>query len=639
MPYLCFDIGSSSLKSAVVSEDGKLLGLARRPVPLAYGDDGAHEADPDGWVDAMLSAGAEASALARSAGGLEIRALAVSGNGPTLLATDASGAPLGPALSWLDRRAVREAEEVSALAGKPIDPTFYLPKALRMWRTAETELRDRIRWFFSCPEYLLYTLSGVALTYLPHSDYEPYIWNERMLSALGLPRDRFPPFAAPASLAGTLRAAAASRLGLEPGIPVVTGFPDFLAAIVGSASVEIGIACDRSGTSEAINLCASRPFPTRALLSLRHPVEGLWNVSGGLSTSGAALEWLADILAPAVEGKKEAAVAGLLAEARKCPPGARGLVFLPYLAGERAPLWDAERRAAFVGLSVGHGRSEMARALCESLAYSLKLASNLAIAEGMPFKLLRVSGQAAANDFLNELKADIFGIPVEAPTIVDCELVGDAAACALAIGDAESLSQSAASLVRIRRRFDPRPIRGLRESFLLVRVGVIRPRPRGSPSVNISSSVVQTLVLFILMAVGFGAGKARVLDEAGVKGISRLLVNFILPALIIESMQRPFTPELRDFAYKMLGASFLAYAAAFPLSWLFVRAIGAKGPERGADTFGAIFSNCAFMGFPVVEAIFGKDAIFAASIANIPFQLLAFSVGPYICSPRPREEK
>jgi malate permease and related proteins len=147
---------------------------------------------------------------------------------------------------------------------------------------------------------------------------------------------------------------------------------------------------------------------------------------------------------------------------------------------------------------------------------------------------------------------------------------------------------------------------------------------------NLSPSVVQTLILFMLMAIGFIAGKTRILDEAGGKGISRLLVNFILPALIIASMQRPFTPELRDLAFKMLGVSFLGYAIAFPLAWLLVRAMGTRGAEQGAHGFGALFSNCAFMGFPVVEAILGKDAIFAASVANIPFQLLAFSVGPFI---------
>jgi hypothetical protein len=148
--------------------------------------------------------------------------------------------------------------------------------------------------------------------------------------------------------------------------------------------------------------------------------------------------------------------------------------------------------------------------------------------------------------------------------------------------------------------------------------------------VTLSPSFVQTIVLFVLMAIGFASGKARVLDETGDKGLSRLLVNIIVPALIIESMQRPFTPELRDFAFRMLGVSFLSYALAFALAAVLVWAIRAKGAERGAHAFGAVFANSAFMGFPVIEAILGKDSLFAASVANIPFNLLAFSVGPYI---------
>jgi xylulokinase len=464
--YLCFDIGSTSLKSAAISERGELLSLARRPVDqgrdpeaalASLGGAGSHEVEAGGWVEAALSAGAEALAAARGAPGkrLEIRALAVSGNGPTLLAADAEGLPIGPALSWLDRRAASEAAEVSALAGRVVDPTFYLPKALRLWRLADEKGRHRIRSFFACPEYILYALCGEALTCLPHPGYEPYIWNSSMIAALGLPADRFPPFAAPGTIAGKLLPRAAERLGLRPGIVVAMGFPDFLAAIVGSAAVRPGLACDRSGTSEAINLCADRPFPDRRLLSLPHPVAGLWNLSGGVSTAGAALEWLARLLGPKPGDYAEQAVAGIIAEAKASPPGAKGLCFLPYLSGERAPLWDPGRRAAFTGLSLDHSRGDLARAACEALAYGLKLACDLAVEEGLPLDLLRVSGQAAGDDFLCALKADILDLPVEAPEVGDCELLGDAAACALALGEASSLADSATSLTRIRRRFEP----------------------------------------------------------------------------------------------------------------------------------------------------------------------------------------
>jgi xylulokinase len=447
MAYLSFDIGSSSVKSAVISEGGELLGMARRPLAPGLREGDAHEADASAWIDASFEAGAEAVAQARRTNAtLELRALCASGNGPTLIATDAAGRPLGPALSWLDRRAAPEAEELERATGITTDPTFYLPKACRIWRSADEAKRARLRWFFSCPEYFAFALSGEACTFLSDPGYEPYIWNESLIAALGLPQEKFPPFAASGSVIGSLTQNAASRLGISAGTPVVAGFTDFLAAIVGSASVEPGVACDRTGSSEAINICAPRPSRNALLFSLPHPVRGLWNVSGGVSASGSGFEWLASILG--------IDVGGLLSEARAAKRGASGLGFLPYLSGERAPLWDAARRAVFFGLSIDHGRSELCRAACEGLCYGLRLASELAIKDGLGFELARVSGRAARDDFLCALKAEILRVPVELPAIPDCELSGDAAAMALALGDASSLAQAASSLVRFEKRFE-----------------------------------------------------------------------------------------------------------------------------------------------------------------------------------------
>lgn len=448
MAYLAFDIGSSSVKAAIIAEDGRLLGLARRPLAQVRMPGGAHESDASAWLEASFAAGAEAIAVVKASfSGEKVRALAVSGNGPTLVAVDAAGAPLGPALSWLDRRATTEAAELSSIAGMVVDPTFYLPKACYLWRRADEEARTRLRWFFSCPEYVAFALSGEACTYLPDPGYEPYIWNEDFISALGLPKDRFPPFALPGSIIGSLTPGAASRLGLAAGAPVVAGFPDFLAAVVGSAAVLPGVACDRTGSSEALNLCSLRASRDRRLFSLPHAVPGLWNVSGGVSTSGVSLRWLSSIL--------DLDVHELIAEAATARAGASEAGFLPYLSGERAPLWDASRRGSFFGLSMETGRAELCRAACEGLCYGLKLASELALADGLPFTLARASGRAAGEDFLCALKARILRAPVEVPEIIDCELSGDAAAMAFALGDASSIAKAALSLVRIARRFEP----------------------------------------------------------------------------------------------------------------------------------------------------------------------------------------
>jgi xylulokinase len=464
VPYLAIDIGSSSVKAGVVSEAGDLLGFGRAPSPMTRGEDGAHEADPHAWIEGAYLAGSAAAAAARRGGssGPFVRAIAVSGNGPTLLAADASGRPIGPAVAWMDRRAAAEAEEVSRIAGIRIDPGFYLPKALRLWR-GSSEIRERARWFFSCPEYLAFVLCGEAATYLPACGYEPYIWDEAVLSRLEIPKSLIPPYVAPASKIGALSSAPAERLGLAAGIPVVAAFPDFLAAIVGSSAVDPGCACDRSGTSEALNICARSPFSDGRILSLPHPVDGLWNLSGGVSAAGAALDWLDRVLAleaaagceDPVPGRDAPAAVRVSKLAASSSPGAGGLVFIPYLSGERAPLWDPNRRGAFVGMSLERGRADMARAACESIAFGLRLVADLVGSAGFPVDLVRASGFAARDDFLCALKADVLGVPVEAPAVADCELVGDAAACAVALGDAAGLAESSRALFRPRRRFEP----------------------------------------------------------------------------------------------------------------------------------------------------------------------------------------
>lgn len=472
MAYLAFDIGSSSVKAALIGEDGSLLGASRRGLPPIRAEGERHESDAGAWVEASFAAGAEAVAAGRTTIGRpagdgaapDVRALAVSGNGPTLVATGAAGESLGPALSWLDRRAEAEAAELSAFVGMAIDPSFYLPKACYIWRRSGEAERSRLRWFFSCPEHFAFMLSGEATAYLPHPGYEPYIWNPSMIAALGLPADRFPRFAAPGEVIGRLTRPAALRLGLAAGIPVVAAYPDFLAAIVGAGAVESGLACDRTGSSEALNLCAPRPFSDSRLFSLPHAVSGLWNVSGGVSTSGSGLERVASILGLEVPG--------LIAEARCARPGCSGLGFLPYLSGERAPLWDSSRRGAFFGLSMQAGRPELCRAACEGIAYGLRLAAELAASDGLPLGLVRASGRAAGEDFLCGLKADILGVGLEVPELLDCELAGDAAAMALALGDAQGLAQAAKALVRVARRFEPEPRGEYEEGFAAYKAAV-----------------------------------------------------------------------------------------------------------------------------------------------------------------------
>lgn len=144
---------------------------------------------------------------------------------------------------------------------------------------------------------------------------------------------------------------------------------------------------------------------------------------------------------------------------------------------------------------------------------------------------------------------------------------------------------------------------------------------------SLPPSSLQVFILFLLMAAGFAAAKLRILDEGTVAKLSRFLVVFVVPCLVVVSMQKPLSPELRSEAFLVLGLSFASYALAFPLAFLLSRLMRLEGPRAGVHSFAAVFSNVAFMGFPVLQGLFGKDILFAASIATMPFQLLAFSVG------------
>lgn len=148
-------------------------------------------------------------------------------------------------------------------------------------------------------------------------------------------------------------------------------------------------------------------------------------------------------------------------------------------------------------------------------------------------------------------------------------------------------------------------------------------------------SVSQSLILFILVGVGFAAGKAGILRGDTIKALSRFLLDFTLPALVIHSMQRPFSPELRNQAMSVLGFSFSMYAMAFPMAYFLTSLYRKAGyREKGVHRFAMCFSNVGFMGFPVAESLLGRESLFMVSVYNIPFQLLAFSIGTIIVAGR-----
>jgi xylulokinase len=444
---LAIDIGTSTFKAAIFSHEGLCLNEAAIPTPINGG-----EAESGVWLAAFEAAMPRLGDL----GGLE--ALVISGNGPTLIPVTGNpgfgergfSLPAGRALLWLDRRAEEESAKVSELAGAFVDPSFFLPKALWV-KNHEAELYRKTRYFLFAPEYLAFALTGEARTIFPSQGFERWYWDQGMLEGLGLESAKFPPFAAPGELIGVLSAGAASRFGFPRGLKVFAGGPDFFVSILGTGVTTAGQVCGRSGSSEGINLCTRERIMDSRLMSYGHPIKPLWNLSGIISTTGKAIAWARELLG--MEGLPHSSFYELAAGAR---PGAGGLIFLPYLVGERAPLWDPHARGVFQGLSLATGRAELARAVAEGICLAVR--DVIAVMEecGAPVGEIRVTGGPAESPFLNQLKADITRRPVLLPARRDAELLGLAIIGATALGNYSSLAEASGALVRINRVFEPR---------------------------------------------------------------------------------------------------------------------------------------------------------------------------------------
>jgi xylulokinase len=460
---LTIDIGTSVFKSAIWDFEGNRLAFASAPLSISHSDGPRHEADSGQWLKAFEDC---CRAFGANINLNTVEALIICGNGPSLtpvLAAPSEGEPgdgngfglyTAPARLWLDRRAAEAAKQVSTLIGGFVDPGFFLPKILDI-KINEPLLYENTKFFLGCPELLAYALTGEARTVFPSDGFERWFWNDSILESLDLDKEKLPPFIRPGEVFGQLIPGLAARFGFRPCTPVISGGPDFFAAILGCGAIRPGLACDRAGTSEGINACTGRRVSDERLMSYNHPVKPFWNLSGIVSTTGKAVEWGRDLLG--VESYDE-----FYALAHTARPGAGGLVFLPYLAGERAPVWDPSKRGVLRGLSLAAGRPEFARSVLEGICFAIR--DIISIMEGnasskkdsVVIDELRVAGGALSHsDLLNQIKADITKKPVLVPVQKEAELMGLAIIGSCVLGRYNSFAEAASALVKIDKEFLP----------------------------------------------------------------------------------------------------------------------------------------------------------------------------------------
>ena len=445
---LTIDIGTTTLKAALFSEEGVLCSTSHAKVGAPSN---SGEIDPMLWSKAL---GSVCSALDPLS---SVKAVVISGNGPTLVPV--LGKPeskdgflvarTGMARTWLDRRPVSEAAEISERLETFVDSGFFLPKALYLYHN-ERETYERSLWLLSSHEYLDYLLTGVAKAIIHSDDSHQWYWDDDLVTSLGMDKDKFPPFCNPGDLIGPITSLASKTLALPAGIPVYAGAPDFYASILGTGTVELGQVCNRSGTSEGINLCTSKPLGDPRLMTYHHPVKPYYNVSGIISTSGKAIEW-----AKTLVGSKDASFPELYTRMASAEPGSGGVVFLPYLSGERTPIWDPDARAVFSGLNLATGSNELLRSVAEGTCLAMRDVITVMEELGSEVGQLRITGGPSESSFMNQLKADITGREVLIPSMQDAELMGCLIIALTSCGHFASYKEASHAVVKTNHSFFP----------------------------------------------------------------------------------------------------------------------------------------------------------------------------------------
>lgn len=447
--FMGIDISTTSAKALIVDESGNVIAIGSTPQPISQPQPLWSEQNPSDWWDGVVSAIQSALTEARIAGE-QIASIGLTGQMHGLVMLDADGAVLRPAILWNDQRTQAECdwitervgfERLIELTGNRALTGFTAPKIIWV-RDNEPDVYGRCAHVLLPKDYIRYRLTDTYATDLAGAagtsllNVKARDWSDEVIDALEIPRDWLPPVHEGTQITGTVSASVAALTGLKAGTPVVGGGGDQAAGAVGMGCVSpdtIGLTVGTSGVVFA-PLDTYAYEPQGRLHAFCHAVPDAWHYMGVMLSAAGSLQWYRDTLAPDV------AFDALLAEAENVPAGSDGLLFLPYLTGERTPHPDPDARGAFIGLTSRHTRGHMTRAVLEGVAYGMKDMFTLIAESGLPESYtVRISGGGAKSPLWQQIIADVLEAPLLNVNTVEAGAMGAALLGAVAVGVFDSV--------------------------------------------------------------------------------------------------------------------------------------------------------------------------------------------------------
>jgi len=480
---LGIDLGTTGVKAALfAAEDGHVISSAFVDYPLVHPHPGWAEQDPEQWWKATIIAIRSCLSdgeVHRVMPG-DVRGVGLSGQMHGVVLLDEEYKVLRPCIIWADQRSDAQCRWMTERVGasrlieyvsNPALPGFSAPKALWV-RDNEPEIFAQTRTIILPKDYIRFRLTGVLAMEISDAagtcllDVKHGSWSQEVLHAIGFDSSLLPPVVAADAVCGAITDEVEQLTGLLAGTPVAGGGADNACGAVGNGVVRPGLALVSIGTSGVLLAYAATPQvdvsgPIPRVHTFNHAVPHAWYLMGVTQAAGLSLRWVRDNIGLPEQALERwtglDAYELLTKEAEGVSPGSDGLLFLPYLQGERTPHLDAFARGGWIGLTASHNRRHLVRAVLEGVAFSLKDCFAIIQEQGLELEQLRATGGGAKSLLWRQILADVLGVQLVTTTAEEGPAFGAALLAGVASGVYASVSQACEITVRVVDSTEPRP--------------------------------------------------------------------------------------------------------------------------------------------------------------------------------------
>lgn len=464
---LGIDIGTTGAKALIIDAHGKVHASVLTEYPVSTPRPLWAEQNPDDWWRATIKSTRSALRESKVAAS-NIAGIGLTGQMHGLVLLDADGNVLRPCIMWNDQRTASECEFITKevgrkrlleLTGNPVLPGFTAPKILWV-RKHEPSTYSRVAKILLPKDYVRYRLTHSFLSDVSDAsgtslfDVGKRCWSKEMISELKIPGTWLPDVTESFVASSSVSSAASKETGLSEGTPVVAGGGDQAAQAVGTGIIDEGAVSVTIGTSGVV-FAASRHYriePEGRLHAFCHAVPGMWHLMGVMLSAGGSLRWYRDKLGD-VERRyskehNRDAYDLLIDPAAKVPAGSEGLLYLPYLSGERTPYPNPNARGVFFGLSLRHTKAHLTRAVLEGVAFGLRDSLELMRSLGIIFNHVRASGGGARSTLWRQIMSDIFGTTIITTNVTEGAAFGAALLAGAGTGVYENIAAACGTVIK-----------------------------------------------------------------------------------------------------------------------------------------------------------------------------------------------